>query len=458
MSSKGALSVSGQQMLQRILLIGSGGREHAMGWKLALSPRCARLCVAPGNDGMPSDWERWSADLGQGQGEFERLAARARQEGITLCVVGPDNPLADGIVDVFEGHGIACFGPRAGAARIEASKAFAKEIMLAAGVPTARAFTARSRAEARQVLQEPELCWSAGYVVKFDGLAFGKGVQVCPSEGQGQKAALEQALQAVDAMPEGAFVIEELLTGEELSWMAFCDGERASLLEPARDHKRLRDGDRGPNTGGMGAFSPVPGVPASWSERMHREVFAPVLAEMKKRGVRFQGLLYAGIMADFARDRFWVLEFNARFGDPETQVLLPRMSDDFVDWCAAVAHGDISNLPRKVGFRTEAAVCVVAAAKGYPDAPEKGAPLEISALPSDRSSETGGAVPAVFFAGVKKGPSGELAVSGGRVLASVGMAPKLFQARDEAYRTLESVRFAGMQVRRDIAKGIGSPS
>ena len=431
-----------------VLLIGSGGREHAMGWKLALSPRCARLCVAPGNDGMPAGWERWGADLGKGRAEFERLAARAREEGITLCVVGPDNPLADGIVDVFEARGIACFGPRAGAARIEASKAFAKEIMMAAGVPTARSHTARSRAEARKFLQESvaDPLWSAGYVVKFDGLAFGKGVQVCPSGGQGHPAALKQALDAVSSLPEGAFVIEELLTGSEISWMAFCDGERAALLEPARDHKRLGDGDQGPNTGGMGAFSPVPGVPAAWAERMQREVFAPVLAEMKTRGVPFRGLLYAGLMADFARDRFWILEFNARFGDPETQVLLPRMKDDFLDWCEAVAAGDISRLPGRVGYHPEAAVCVVAAAKGYPDSPEKGAPLELS-LPA---AQERGSVPPVFFAGVKRGPAGGLEVSGGRVLVTVGMAPDLARARDEAYHRLEGVRFAGMQARRDI--------
>lgn len=238
--------------------------------------------------------------------------------------------------------------------------------------------------------------------------------------------------------------------------MAFCDGERAALLEPARDHKRLLDGDQGPNTGGMGAFSPVPGVPAGWGERIHREVFVPVLAELKRRGVPFKGVLYAGLMADFKRDRYWVLEFNARFGDPETQVLLPRMKDDFLDWCEAVAQGDLSALPRHVGYRSEAAVCVVAAAKGYPDAPEKGAPIELT-LPapeataaSDASNAKKEAPPQIFFAGVKKGSAGGLEVSGGRVLAAVGMAPEFQAARAQAYRVLAGVRFAGMQARRDI--------
>jgi phosphoribosylamine--glycine ligase len=248
---------------------------------------------------------------------------------------------------------------------------------------------------------------------------------------------------AIQTLPEGKLVIEERLTGEELSWMAFCDGERCALLEPARDHKRIFDGDQGPNTGGMGAFSPVPGVPAGWDRRVREEVFLPVLREMKKRGAPFKGVLYAGLMVDFAKDRFDVLEFNARFGDPETQVLLARMSDDLYLWCNAVAHGDLSALPERVGFAPDAAVTVVAAAKGYPDTPARGAVIEGGP----------GVAPDCFCAGVSR-QGGRFVVSGGRVLATVGTGKDLAQARAEAYRKLAPVRFEGMQFRKDIGGSV----
>jgi phosphoribosylamine--glycine ligase len=429
--------------MSTVLVIGSGGREHALAWKLSTSKRVTRLIVAPGNDGM-NDWARWPANFSQGPSEireeFERLADRAVSEKVDLVVVGPDNPLADGIVDVFTAKGLPCFGPTAGAARIEASKAFAKEIMEAAGVPTARCFIVEGKDEARNTLRSlewPEAGQPGGWVIKADGLALGKGVYVCSS--------LDEALRAVDALNPGKFVIEEKLQGEEISWMAFCDGKTCALLEPARDHKRLLDHDQGPNTGGMGAFTPVAGIPESWFDRVRKEVFLPTLQEMAKRGAPFKGLLYAGLMVDVKNDKIWVLEFNARFGDPETQALLPRMSDDLYLWCNAVARHDLSGLSDRVGFHPETVVAVVAAAKGYPDAPVKGATI---------TGEKWQA-PNCFYAGVVQ-RGGKLEVSGGRVLATVGSGADIEAARKAAYGKLKSVCFEGMQYRSDIGSDVGN--
>lgn len=426
---------------QTVLVIGSGGREHALAWKLSRSSRVGRVIVAPGNDGMPAEWERWKADLGRGKPEFERLAAMALESGVTLTVVGPDNALADGIVDVFEARGLLIFGPSAAAARIEASKAFAKEVMRAAGVPTAKSFIVPTKEEARKLLRS--LPWNSGWVLKFDGLALGKGVIVCGDS--------DTALAGLEQLPDGRFVIEEKLGGEEISWLAFCDGERCSLLEPARDHKRLLDRDLGPNTGGMGAFSPVPGIPSAWAERVRDEVFLPVLREMNARGTPFRGILYAGLMVDVAADRFWVLEFNARFGDPETQALMLRMDSDLFDWCLAVANRDLGGLPDRVPFRRETSVAVVAAAKGYPDSPVKGAVIQ---GPETLFKPGSFSEPEYFCAGVSR--DGEsLKTSGGRVLAALGLGADLGAARRQAYDRLLKVRFEGLQARADIGSAGG---
>ena len=427
-----------------VVLVGSGGREHALGWKLSRSPRITRLIVAPGNDGMP--WERWplkTSEPGAAQrAEYERFARECVEKKIDFVVVGPDNPLADGIVDVLTQAGVKAFGPTASAAQLEASKAFAKEVMKAAGVPTAKSFVAPNKDEARRLLKSlpwPKEDAVGGWVVKFDGLALGKGVVVCGS--------LPEAQAGIDALPEGKFVIEERLQGEEISWLAFCDGDRCALMEPARDHKRLWDDNRGPNTGGMGAFSPVPGIPAAWSRRVREEIFLPTLREMKKRGTPFRGVLYAGMMIDVPADRFWVIEFNARFGDPETQVLMLRLDGDLLEWCQASAAGELSRLPEMVPFVREAAVAVVAAAKGYPDSPLKGAlisgPAGLVQAAGDR--------PEYFLAGVAR-KDGALVTSGGRVLAALGMGRDLGAARREAYTRLSLVKFEGLQARSDIAR------
>jgi phosphoribosylamine--glycine ligase len=441
-----------------VLLLGSGGREHAMAWKLAQSPKVTRKIAAPGNDGFSADWERWPIDLSlsgeNARREFEKLAQRAVEAKVDLAVIGPDNPLAEGVTDAFEKQGILCFGPRSQAARLESSKGFAKEVMKAAEVPTAKFFAVESDVEAQKILKSvpwPKKSTDArgtsgldgtsgpghgvgGWVVKADGLALGKGVRVCASFEEASKAATE--LLSIS----GNLIIEEKLSGEEISWLALCDGENCALFEPARDHKTLREKGQGPNTGGMGAFSPVSGVPASWEKRVREEVFLPVLREMRKRGTPFKGVLYAGLMCDFSRDRFWVLEFNARFGDPEAQVLLVRMNGDLYEWCEAAASGKLSRFPEKIPSLKESAVVVVLAAGGYPEKPEKG--VEISGLGSVRAPE-------VFFAGVKN-DSGRFVTSGGRVLGVMGMGANLSAAREQAYQRSSKISFAGMQFRKDI--------
>jgi phosphoribosylamine--glycine ligase len=434
-----------------VLVVGGGGRENAIAWKLSRSPGVSKLVVAPGNPGFAPAWERWPVALGDGRPAFEALARRARAEGVTLAVIGPDNALADGIADVFEEAGVPTFGPRAAAARIEASKAFAKDVMAKAGVPTARFQTVRSASEAERFLGEVE--WGTGWVVKADGLALGKGVRVCQTRQEAIQAARE--LVAIS----GSLVIEERLQGQELSWLAFCDGERAALLEPARDYKRLLEGDEGPNTGGMGAFSPVPGITPELGDRALREIFLPTLKELKSRGAEFRGVLYAGLMVDFSgpHPRLNVLEFNARFGDPETQVLLPRMEGDLLEWCRACASGDLSRLPSRVPFSRDAAVVVIGAAPGYPESPEKGIHLErLEAALRGNVAPSGhaGEKPAYFCAGVGEN-AGAWVSAGGRVFGAMGYGATLESARTQAYARLDQAAFARMQGRRDIAADIG---
>jgi phosphoribosylamine--glycine ligase len=427
-----------------VLVIGSGGREHALAWKLSLSPQVSRMIVAPGNAGMPKSWERWPAtsdDLETPRMGFEALAEKAVAEGVDLVVVGPDNPLSDGIVDVFEAAGLLIFGPKSAPAQIEASKSFAKDVMKAAGIPTAKYWVVESQEEARKILRS--VPWGGpekkGWVVKTDGLALGKGVRVCHE--------LSEALEAVNTLAGGptsnvTLVIEERLQGEELSWMALCDGERCALLQPVRDYKRLLDNDQGPNTGGMGSFSPVPGVPESWMERVRESVFMPTLREMKRREIPFKGVLYAGLMVDFELDQFWILEFNARFGDPETQVLMPRIEGDLYPWLKAAAQGDLSSMPSLVPFKKEAAVVVVAASGGYPDSPRVGKTITSSAMESAD----------YFFAGVKSNGDKDLLTAGGRVLGALGLGASVETAREAAYHNLSKIHFDEMCSRSDIGK------
>ncbi len=429
---------------KHVWVIGGGGREHALVWRLSQSPKVARLTAVPGSLAMAPTLRKevafacLPANLSGGRAEFERLARLAIEQKVDLVVVGPDNPLADGIVDIFSTRGLTCFGPSAAAARLESSKAFAKEVMSAAKVPTARFAAFESVPEAKAFLRnEP---WGAGWVVKADGLALGKGV-VVPENLEEAFAAIERLLPL-----SGSLLVEERLHGEELSWLALCDGERAVLFDPARDHKRLLDGDQGPNTGGMGVICPVPGVSADFEARVASEVFAPVMAEMKRRGTPFRGVLYAGLMWNRKTNQYWVLEFNARFGDPETQALLPRMEGDLFEWCLACAEGRLKSMPTRVPFREGMAVVVVLAAEGYPESPRKGD--VISGL---ESWLVDAGQPAVFASGVSRVGDSWM-THGGRVLGVLGYGLDVEAARRQAYERVEQIRFAGQQFRRDIGQ------
>jgi phosphoribosylamine---glycine ligase len=393
-------------------LIGSGGREHALAWKLRQSSLLDELHAAPGNPGIASLGECHPVRAEDGEG----LLDLARDLEADLVVVGPEAPLVSGVADELRHAGVRVFGPGREAARIEGSKTFAKDVMRAAGVPTA---------ETLAVARPP--C-----VVKVDGLAAGKGVFVCPDQ-----ASLDDALHAVGRLGQ-PLVIEELLEGEEVSLFAVADGRNAVALAPARDYKRIGDGDTGPNTGGMGSFSPVAGISAADAQELLETVHLPVLAELASRGRPFVGLLYAGLMLTEAGPR--VLEFNCRFGDPETQAILPRIDGDLLEVLAAAAGGDLGGITTSTG--DDAAVTVVLASRDYPERGDSGTPIE---------GAVGAAAAALVFHAGTAVRGGQLVTNGGRVLNVTGLGPTLDAAREAAYAACASISFDGMQYRRDIA-------
>jgi phosphoribosylamine--glycine ligase len=396
----------------KVLLVGSGGREHSLAWKLAQSPRFEELHAAPGNPGI--------ARLGDCHPvrpvDVEGLLGLCSSLAIDLVVLGPEIPVVAGVADALRHAGVAVFGPSREAARLEGSKSFAKEVMAAAGVPTAETFS---------VARVP--C-----VVKADGLAAGKGVFVCRTQEE-----LDAALPAA-AAHGGPLVIEELLEGEELSLFALCDGRNAVALAPAQDFKRVGDGDTGPNTGGMGSYSPVPGFGLPEIDELLETVHRPVLAELAARGTPFVGLLYAGLMLTDAGAR--VLEFNCRFGDPETQSILPRLEGDLLGALWEVATGDLRSGP---AAGDTGAVTVVLAAGDYPAGTDSGSPIA-----GIEEAEAGGAL--VFHAGTAL--RGETVVTnGGRILNVVGLGEDVSAARAAAYEAVERISFEGMRYRTDIA-------
>jgi phosphoribosylamine--glycine ligase len=395
----------------KVLVVGSGGREHALAWKLAQSPRLTELHAAPGNPGIARIGQCHPVRADDGEG----LLALAHSLELDLVVVGPEAPLVAGVADVLRHGGVRVFGPSAAAARIEGSKRFAKDVMQAAGVATAADLA---------VARPP--C-----VVKADGLAAGKGVFVCRSQEE-----LDAALRAVSALG-GDFVVEELLDGEELSVFAVCDGSRALALAPARDFKRAYDGDAGPNTGGMGAYSPV-ATPFELGDLVE-SVHEPVLSELARRDAPFVGLLYAGLMlmADGPR----VLEFNCRFGDPETQAILPRLEGDLLGALAAAAAGNLGDAA--VTASDDAAVTVVVAARDYPRGSDSGSPID-----GIDEAESEGAV--VFHAGTAL-RGDRLVTNGGRILNVSATGTTVAEARARTYAAAEQIRFEGAWFRRDVA-------
>ena len=410
-----------------ILLIGGGGREHALAWKIAKSPLVRRLTCTPGNPG--------TAQVAENAAMPDDVAAYARSAGVDLVVVGPEQPLADGLADDLAAAGIACFGPTKAAARLETSKAFVKELCAEAGIPTARAEAFTEAADAHAYLGGQP----GPHVVKADGLAAGKGV-VIADDLAAAKAAVTDMLGGQFGAAGATVVIEEHLTGPEVSVFALTDGETMLPFGTARDYKRARDGDAGPNTGGMGAISPPPGLDAATEARIHDEAIRPVLAAMRARGTPYVGVLYAGMMLTEAGPK--LIEFNCRFGDPECQLLMRRVRSDIVPALYGAATGRLSGVG--LDWKPEAAALVVMAAKGYPGDYEKG-----SEIRGVDAAEAAGAV--VFHAGTKA-DGDRLLANGGRVLNVTGMGADVAAAVDAAYAGVAKIDWPGGFNRADIGR------
>jgi len=418
----------------KVLVVGGGGREHAMAWKLKQSPRVAQMFVAPGNGGTARDADLTNIEIT----DVRALREWAQAQGIALTVVGPEAPLAAGVVDEFRAHGLRIFGPTKAAAQLESSKAFSKAFMKRHGIPTAAYETFSDPAQAHAYVDQV----GAPIVVKADGLAAGKGVVVAMT--------LAEAHEAIDFMlvdntlgvahNEGGarVVIESFLQGEEASFIVLCDGKTVTALATSQDHKRLLDADQGPNTGGMGAYSPAPVVTPEVHRRAMEEIILPTVRGMEKDGIPYTGFLYAGLMIE-PSGAVKTLEFNCRMGDPETQPILMRLQSDLAEVLLAATEGRLSDLTLQWDERV--ALGVVLAAHGYPLTPRKGD--AITALPADRADAV------VFHAGTAM-KDGQVLTSGGRVLCATALGADVATAQQRAYELVAGVRFDGMQYRRDI--------
>ncbi|WP_390631329.1 phosphoribosylamine--glycine ligase [Leptothermofonsia sichuanensis] len=422
-----------RKTIVKVLVVGSGGREHALAWKLLQSPRVQQVTCVPGNGGTAS--MKRCQNLALGVNDFEGIARFALVNGVSLVVVGPEVPLAAGITDFLMDQGVMVFGPTRAGAQIEASKAWAKELMLEARIPTARSAVFRDEQAAQAYVRSQ----GVPIVIKADGLAAGKGVTVATT--------LADASEAIAAVMGGQFgeagnqiVIEDCLTGQEVSVLALTDGITIRPLLPAQDHKRIGDGDTGPNTGGMGAYAPAPIVTPELMERIQTEILEPAIAALRKRDIDYRGVLYAGLMITPAGDP-QVIEFNCRFGDPETQAVLPLLDTPLEDLLLACAQQRLGDMP-PIAWKPGAATCVVVAADGYPGSYQKGHPIT-----GIDAAEAQGAV--VFHAGTQLKQQA-LVTDGGRVLGVTAVGETFDSAIANAYAAVHSIHFDGMYYRQDI--------
>lgn len=419
-------------MALRILVLGFGGREHALAWKLSQSPGVEKVFVAPGNGGTSA----WNVNLAVD--DLAAILDFCKREGINLVVPGPELPLTLGVADALAEAGIPCFGPDKFCAQLEGSKAFAKEVMAKAGVPTAKSVVFESLDKALAWLESA----SFPLVVKADGLAAGKGVIIANTRAEASQAMRQMLAEGIFGNAGAKIVVEEKLEGEEASLICICDGKNALPMASAQDHKAAYDGDQGPNTGGMGAYSPAPVLPDAELEKMTDLTVRPVLAEMAGRGHPFRGALYAGLMITPEGPK--VLEYNVRFGDPECQPLMLRLESDLAEMLLAAASGSLKG--KQLRFSDDAACGVVLAAEGYPGSYEKG--MEITGI------EEAASCAEIFHAGTRRADSG-LVSSGGRVLCATARGKNLEEAREKAYAAISKIAMPKSRFRKDIgAKGI----
>ena len=429
----------------KVLIVGKGGREHALAWKVSQSPRVENIYAAPGSPGIAEFAEclpdiRTDTPVSQRtelEKEIAKLRDFAQAEAIDLTIVGPEDVLAGGIVDAFRAVGLRVFGPTQAAARIESDKAFSKELMASIGVPTAKHETFSNVDSALDYLHSQ----GAPIVVKATGLAAGKGVVVCATLDEGEKAVRDILDDRVHGEAGTAVVIEEFMSGEEVSLFSICDGRSFVSLVPAQDHKAIGEGDTGPNTGGMGAYAPAPVMTAEMTARVETEIVEPVLKEMGRRGWPFAGVLYTGLMITEQGPR--VVEFNCRFGDPEIQVVLPLLDSDFLDLCEAAADGDVTRAQITCAD-DRVAVCVVMASAGYPGSYDTGKP--ITGVAATAASED----TLVFHSGTAR-EGEQLVTAGGRVLAVTCVNADIEAAVNGVYQAVEGIAFDGAYLRQDIA-------
>ena len=423
------------EVAMKVLIVGSGGREHAIAWKVAQSKKVDKIYCAPGNAGISEVAE--CVDIGAM--EFDRLVAFAKENSIDLTIIGMDDPLVGGVVDAFEAEGLRVFGPRKNAAILEGSKSFSKDLMKKYNIPTAAYETFNSPNEALKYLETSKY----PIVLKADGLALGKGVLICNTKEEAFDGVKELMVDKQFGEAGNTIVIEEFMTGREVSVLSFVDGNTIKIMTSAQDHKRAKDGDMGLNTGGMGTFSPSPFYTKEIDEFCHKYIYQKSVDAMKAEGREFKGIIFFGLMLTNEGPK--VLEYNARFGDPETQVVLPRMKNDIVEVFEACIDGTLDRI--ELEFEDNAAVCVVLASDGYPVSYEKG--FKISGLEKFRDKDGY----YVFHAGTKL--SGEdVLTNGGRVLGVVAKGDNLKEARFNAYEATKLIEFENKYMRNDIGKGL----